>query len=109
MASVFDGLASAITGAFGEAVTLTDTTGAAAAVQAIFRESPIEFETADGRPMAVVTPNLRVRKDLAPLVARGWTVVPASVAPRSFKVLRVWPSGSPGADAFLICEMEEPQ
>jgi hypothetical protein len=107
MASVFDGLATALNSVFGEAVSLTNGLGGTMTVQADFREGPVEIEAADGRPMQIVTPSLRVRRDLAPGIGRDWIVAPASVSPRTFRVLRPWPSGSPAADAFIICELEE--
>jgi hypothetical protein len=107
MASPFDGMTGALTGVFGEDVTLTDLNGSARSVKAVFRETPIEIEIADGRITQIVAPTLRVRRDLVPSVARDWIVSPARVAPRRFGVLQVWPSGSPADDAFVICEIEE--
>lgn len=105
--SPFAGMAAALNSVFGDDVTLTDLTGASTTVKAVFRETPVEIEAADGRTMQIVAPTLRVRRDLVPAVARDWTVIPARVSPRSFQILQVWPSGSPADDAFVICELEE--
>ena len=107
MSSPLDGMGRIQNVLFGASVTLTNLVGVPTVLTAVFRERPIDIMVDDGRPMTVVTPSLSVRRDLVPGIARGWIVAPAAVAPRTFRVLRPWPSGSPASDAFIICELEE--
>ena len=107
MTSVFNGMASALNATFGADVTLIDLAAVQITVKAVFRDMPLEVELSDGRPVGVMVPTLKVRRDLVPGIAKGWTVRPSIASPREFKVLRVEPSGSPAADAFWHCVLEE--
>lgn len=107
MSSVFDGMAGVMNAVFGSPVTITRAGQAAVTLQAIFREVPIEQESGDGRVFVTVTPILRVRQGDIALLAKGDLVAPAATAPRTFKVLQFFPSGSPATDALLGYHLEE--
>ena len=107
MSTPFDGMAAALNGVFGAAVTLVNLSAVSTTVQAVFRDMPVEVDNGDGRPVVIIVPTLKVPKTLAPTIAAGWQVSPAAVSPRTFKVLRVEPSSSPAADRFLHCVLEE--
>lgn len=107
MASPFDGMAAALGSVLGAAVTFIGPTGAAVMAQAIFRETPVEAQEADGRTFWIVAPTLRVPKTLVVGLAAGWIAQPSIASPRQFRVLKVWPSGSPSSTANVICELED--
>ncbi|MDF3606125.1 hypothetical protein PE067_08285 [Paracoccus sp. DMF-8] len=104
MASIFDGMTGILSDVFGSPVIWHPALGPGGAIQSIFRETPIEVDGADGQIVRIDAPTWRVRRDLAPGVARGDRIeVPDG---RMFRVMVVHPTGSPAADAFYICECQ---
>lgn len=104
MPSVFDGMTGVLNAVFGAPVAISGSfTGT---VQAVFRETPIEQEIADGRVAVVVMPTLRLTRDVAQL-ARGDLIAPSETPGRTFTVLQSFPSGSAAADAFVTYALEE--
>lgn len=104
MTAIFDGMAGLLSGVFGGAVIFHPASGPARSIQSIFRESPIEIDSEDGQIVQIDAPTWRVSRDLAPEVQRGDRITVADG--RDFVVMVVHPSGSPAADAFLICECQ---
>lgn len=107
MSSPFDGMAAALNGVFGAAVTLINLSGVSTTVQAVFRDMEVEVDSGDGRPVMVVVPTLKILRSLAPNIATGWLVLPTAAQPRTFTVLRMMPGTSPANDRFLNCVLEE--
>ncbi len=104
MTRIFDGMAGILSDTFGDPVIFLPKAGSAGPIMSIFREAPIEVDGADGQIVRTDAPTWRVRRDLAPEVRRGDRItVPDG---RSFEVMVVHPTGSPAADAFLICECQ---
>lgn len=103
MAGLFDGVATALSEVFGAAVTYTPAGGSARSVQSVLRRTPVTAIGPDGVDVLVVAPTWRVRRDLVPEVARDDRVEDSDGA---FRVVNVWPQGSPAVDAHLVCELE---
>lgn len=107
MPSIFDGMAGVLNSTFGASVVITNIVGQTVALQAVFRDDPIEIISQDGRPTTIIAPTLRITKNLLAAIGVGYEARPASVAPRKFRVLRALPSPSPASDAMITCELEE--
>lgn len=107
MTSVFDGVAGVLASVFGAPVTIHREGRAAETFQAVFRETPVEQETADGRTFVTVSPTLRLRQSDVALLRPGDQVLPASTPNRRFQVLQSMTSGSPATDAFVTYVLEE--
>ena len=105
--SVFDGLAGALNSVFGAPVTITRAGQSAVAVQAVFREVPVEQEAADGRPFVTISPTLQVQKNAIAALAKGDLIAPSTTAGRTFKVLQKYPNASPAVDALVTYLLEE--
>jgi hypothetical protein len=108
--SLFDGMAGVLTGVFGAPTTYRPKGDVARTVDAVCRNGPIEVTDAEGHTVMILSPTLRVRRDLAPELARGDIVLPSApvtMAGRTFEVINMLPSGSPAQDSFLIAELEE--
>lgn len=104
--SVFDGLASVLNSEFGAEVTVFAGTEAATTLRGIFREEPREGEAADGRPVVVTEPVLRLLAT-APVLPKGTRIVPSGFVGRMFQVLRRLPPASPASDAHVVYFCEE--
>ncbi|MFC3180458.1 head-tail joining protein [Cypionkella sinensis] len=104
MTSVFDGLAGVTASVLGAPVPYLPKGGPSRDVQSVFRETPIEATDQDGHPVLIVAPTWRVRRNLVPELARGDKISPANG--KAYAVKNIWPSGSPAADAAVICELE---
>ena len=104
MTSVFDGMAGVLNQVFGAPVTIIDRAGVSSAIQAVFREVPLDMSTADGRSVLDIMPTLRVLRSDVPRLAKGYQVRVADG--RKFKVLRAVQTISPASDAFVLYEME---
>ena len=104
MTSVFDGLAGALNQVFGAPVSLVGPLGVTDTIRAVFRQDPVEVETADGRMQVVQSPTLRVPRDLAAGIGREHRIVLADG--REFRVLQVMTGPSPAIDGFSYCELE---
>lgn len=105
MTSVFDGMAGLLADVFGSSITVTPSGGSATAVTGIFREGPIKVPDADGFPVTVVSPTLRIAASEGVTLAFGDAVDPGNG--RTYRVVDPVPSGSPAADAFTIYSLEE--
>lgn len=104
MTSVFDGLAGITAAVFGANILYQPKVGSSREVQSVFREQPIEATDQDGHPVLIVAPTWRVQRALVPELARGDKILPANG--KTYSIKNLWPSGSPAADAAVICEME---
>lgn len=108
MAGVFDGVAGVLTGVFGAPVVYQPKSGAApVTISAVFRRRPILVQDQSGGDVWVLSPTMRVRRDLLPAIARGDLVQPSTVPGKTFRVLNRLPDISPAADGFLMVELEE--
>lgn len=105
MTSIFDGIAGLLSDVLGASVTYHPVAGAARDVQSVFREAPIEVEGADGQIVRIDAPTWRVQRDLVADPRRGDQITLSDG--RAFTVQVVHRSGSPAADAFWVCEMQE--
>lgn len=104
MTRLFDGMAGVLAGVLGAPVTYTPAGGSARSVQSILRRAPLRVSGPDVVDELVVAPTWRVRADLVPEIARDDTVTDAL---GTLRIVNIWPQGSPGADAHLICELED--
>jgi len=105
MTGIFDGMTGLFTDVFGGSVIYSSAAGGwSKSVSSIFREAPIEVEGADGQIVRIEAPTWRVPRDQAPQVRRGDRITLPDG--RVFSVMVVHPTGSPAADAFLICECQ---
>lgn len=107
MTSIFDGLAGILSdpAIFGAPVTYRPQGGSARVVDSVFRRTPIEAEDSLGRAVLTVAPTWRVRHDLVPEVSRGDQIDPGDG--NLYEICNVQPTGSPAADAFVLCELYE--
>lgn len=104
MPSIFDGMASIINDVLGDPVTYVPKGGDARVIHSMFREMPTEAIDEDGHAVIITSPSWRVRRSDAPELGRGDRIE----APNGkfYTVLNVSASGSPAADAMVICELE---
>ncbi|MER5172663.1 head-tail joining protein [Thioclava kandeliae] len=102
---VFDGMASVLSNALGAEVTYTPKGGVARSVQSVFREQPVEITGDDGRDVAILAPSWRVRRDLVPELASGDLVAPGNG--KTYRVVNYMSTGSPAADAMILCQLED--
>ncbi len=103
--SLFDDKAGLLTEVFGASVTYTPKGGVARQIHSVFRRQPVEAVDPDNHPVLVVSPTWTVPKTLAPEVAAGDRIEPGD--DRIYEIQNVWPSGSPAADARVLCELFE--
>ena len=103
---VLDGMTSILNGVFGDEVTFVDRLGSTYSVRAVFREIEVDDPIADGRKLPALASIVRVPRDVMPPVVPGWTVRPATAAPRTFRVLHVDLVQGPAADGFVTVVME---
>lgn len=103
--ALFDGVAGLLSDVFGDPVTYLPQAGGTQSVVSVFRRQPTEGVDSDGHPVLILAPTWRVRSDLVPGVKRGDQIRPGDG--RLYEVMNVQPSGSPGSDAFFICELYE--
>jgi hypothetical protein len=104
MASIFDGMAGMLSATFGAPVQYTPQGGTVRAIQSVFRNSPTEAVDTDGHPVLIIAPTWRVQASLVPELAKGDRIVPENG--KTYTILNVQPTGSPAADAAVICELE---
>ncbi|WP_428924991.1 head-tail joining protein [Marinibacterium sp. SX1] len=107
MTGLFDGLASVILDTLGDDVTVSTEAHGDQVIQAKFREQPIEVTDGEGHTVLIVAPTLWVSRAVLDGIRRDDLVMPAITPGRTFRVVNVQPSGSPGADALIVCELEE--
>lgn len=108
MAGLFDGMAGALTDVFGAPVVYQPKSGAGpVSVSAVFRRRPVLVQDQAGGDVWVLSPTMRVRRDLLPGIARGDLVQPSTVPGRTFRVLNRLAEVSPADDGFLLVELEE--
>ena len=108
--SLFDGMSGLLADVFGDPVSYTPSGGAARTVKAVCRSSPIEVSDGEGHTILILSPTVRISRNVAPELARGDRIVPAgpvSMAGRTYEVINMLPTASPASDAFLIAELEE--
>lgn len=103
MTTLFDGMAGALSDVFGAPVVLTYPDGTLQTVQAVLRSEPLEIPGEAGT-VWIEEPTLRIRRDLAPNIARG--VVATNAGGTSYRVESRITSGSPALDGFFICTLE---
>ena len=104
MPSIFDGMASVVNSVLGDPVTYITKHGAVSSVHSMFRDGPVEAIDEDGHPVIITSPSWRVRKMDVPHIARDDRIIAPNG--RTYQILNVSPSGSPAADAMVICELE---
>jgi len=105
MASIFDGMAGVLNDVFGAPVSITPVSGPAREIMALFREGPVIVGQGEAGDVLDVLPTLRVPKPEADLIKTGDHVAPGNG--RTYQVLNATSSGSPGADAFELFQLEE--
>lgn len=108
MTGIFDGLASTLSGVFGEAVTLYPGGGGPVEVRGIYRTRPVEVRDADGQAVLLIGPTLQLHKPDAAGLSFGDLVeigVAGSV-PR-YRVVNKSAPQSPAADALVLIELED--
>ncbi|WP_273689024.1 head-tail joining protein [Ketogulonicigenium vulgare] len=106
MTALFDGVAGLLTGTFGTIVEYRrDGRLEWADIPSTFREQPIEVTDAEGRDVLIIAPTWRVIRSLVPDLKRDDLVRPASG--KIYRVLNFDPTGSPAADAQVLCQLEE--
>lgn len=106
MTSLFDGMAGLISGVFGRPdIVYIPANGMERMVQSIFRETPVEAQNSEGVAVLVTSPSWRVERHLVPEIARGDRIEPRNG--KRYRIQNVWPSGSPAADAAVLCELTE--
>lgn len=107
MASIFDGVAAVLSDPviFGAQVIYRPAADLPRSVASIFRRRPTEAEDSTGHPVLVMAPTWRVRQDLVPEIARGDRIEPGDG--KVYEIMNVQHSGSPAADAFVVCELYE--
>lgn len=105
MTGLFDGMAGALSQTFGASVLYTPASGTSRTVVSVFRRMPVRAMGPDGTEVLLSSPSWRVRSNLVPELRRGDRV---DAAGSGWRVLNVWPQGSPAADAHLICELDGP-
>lgn len=103
MTAIYDGIAGLINDVFGDAVTYTPASGVPREVVSIFREEPVDLQDADGHLVRSLGPTWRVKRVLVPELKRGDTITLRNG--RVYEVQATWPSGSPAADCFEICDL----
>lgn len=103
---LFDGLTGILADVFGDTVTLTPVSGPALTLTAVLRLEPIEVPAAEGGSVLLHTPTLRVRLTDAPNIGHGDLVNAATDPSVTYAVVNIWPSRSPAADRFVVCELE---
>lgn len=104
MSGLFDGMAGMVAAVLGQPVTYLPKAGPPRAVLSVFRDQPVEATDSDGHPVLITSPSWRVQKHLVPELGKGDRIQPGNG--RSYIVLNVEPTGSPAADAAVICELE---
>jgi len=103
--SIFDGMTGLLADVLGGAVSYTPAAGVPRDIPSIFREDPIEITDQDGHPVLIVAPTWQVDRSLVPELARSDRVNPGNG--KIYRILNLHPSGSPAADAAVICELEK--
>ncbi len=98
-------MAGLLTETFGGPVTYTPAGGAPRVIASVFRRTPVEATDPEGHAVLVTTPTWTVPRALVPEVKRGDRIVPGDGL--TYEIRNVWPSGSPAADARVICELFE--
>ena len=105
--SLFDGMAGLLSDVFGAPVIYTPQGGGQPqVVQALLREGPVEVAGSDGHPVLIMAPTLQVPGDVLPGIARRDTVAAVAAPGLVYVVINRLPSGSPAADAMILCELE---
>lgn len=97
-------MASILADVLGAPVRYEPSIGIPRDIVSVFREDPLEAIDQDGHPVLIVSPTWRVQRHLVPEIAREDRIAPGNG--RIYRVLNHDPSGSPAADAMLICELE---
>ncbi|ADO42374.1 conserved hypothetical protein [Ketogulonicigenium vulgare Y25] len=117
MTALFDGVAGLLTGTFGTVVEYRrDGRMEWTDIPSTFREQPIEVTDAspnqpievtdaEGRDVLIIAPTWRVIHRLVPDLKRDDLVRPASG--KVYRVVNFDPTGSPAADAQVLCQLEE--
>lgn len=104
MTSMFDGMASILSGVLGATVTVTPQAGPDFTIEAILREDPVDLLAAEGQEMPGVVPTLMVNKPLDAGVEVGAQVTGSDG--RRWRLINSVTSGSPASDAFEVFELE---
>jgi hypothetical protein len=107
--SLFDGMSGILTEVFGDSAIYMPKGGVARTVKAVCRSSPIEVLDGDGHAVLILSPTMRVGRDVAPELARGDQVIPdgpASMSGKSYEVINMLPTASSADDGFLMAELE---
>jgi hypothetical protein len=104
MASIFDGISGMLSATFGAQVEYQPQGGSPRAIQSVFRNMPIEVAGSDGHPILTTAATWRVHASLVPELRRGDRILPGDG--KTYAILNIHPTGSPAADAAVICELE---
>lgn len=104
MASVFDGLAGALNGAFGAPVVHTDRSGVSRTVTAVLRREPVELAAQDGGAVWEASPTMRLPLAEAAGIVRGDRI---EADGRAYRVLARIATKSPAVDRFVVFDLED--
>lgn len=102
--SVFDGMATTITGVLGAPVTIVPTVGSEFTVSGVFRSEPLGVLDEDGRGTLILSPTFKLPAAAAALVSVGDEVRPTDG--NRYLIVNGLPMGSPASDAFHMFELE---
>lgn len=105
MSELFDGVGEILTDIFGSSVSYLPQSLEPRQVASIFREEQIEAEDQDGRPVLIMAPIWRVRRDLVPELARRDRIQIADG--RVYEIDEIWPPTSPAADGLTRCVLRK--
>lgn len=108
MASVFDGLGTALAAVFGDGAIITrKSTGIPVTVHGVFRLVSVEDPVADGRDLLRQTPVFRIPANAISPLVRGDVVVPSNGGGKRYVVLDSNSATEMAADAMTTYRLEE--
>lgn len=108
MASLFDGLGTALAAVFGDGAVITrKTTNVTETVRGVFRLVPIEDPLADGRDLLRQVPVFRLPANVTAQLVRGDTLVPTNGGGKTYMVLDADDQSEIAADALVTYRLEE--
>lgn len=105
MVSVFDGMATALNGIFGETITVTPSAQPSRDIQGILRHEPLEVLDQNGVAVSTVEIWLKANKTDVSDLRRGDLI--SNENGDQYRYISKLASGSPADDAFVTISLEE--